>query len=98
METNRFTFILAGTVALWSCNGSHSETIDTGSAKRMGAFTFKETSYDFGKIQEGDTVTHDFGFTNTGNAPLLISDISTGCGCTVAEWPRKPIDLFPKYV
>lgn len=30
-------------------------------------------------------------FTNTGNSPLLISDIKKSCGCTAPEWPKEPI-------
>ena len=30
-------------------------------------------------------------FTNTGNAPLVITKINSSCGCTVPEWPKEPI-------
>lgn len=32
-----------------------------------------------------------FEFTNTGNAPLVITKINSSCGCTVPEWPKEPI-------
>src|SRR5690606_27413521 len=32
----------------------------------LPAFTFEETSHDFGQLQEGDVVSHTFKFTNTG--------------------------------
>jgi hypothetical protein len=54
-------------------------------------FEFEEESYDFGTINEGDIVTHVFKFTNTGEAPLVISSATASCGCTVPEWPRDPI-------
>jgi hypothetical protein len=53
--------------------------------------TWKEDTYDFGVVFEGDIVTKDFQFTNTGTAPLLIVTGTSTCGCTVPEWPKSPI-------
>ena len=52
---------------------------------------FAETSYDFGDITQGDRVEHTFEFENTGNEPLILSDVRTTCGCTAPEWPREPV-------
>ena len=52
---------------------------------------FAETSFDFGDITQGDRVEHVFEFENSGNEPLIISDVKTTCGCTAPEWPREPI-------
>ncbi len=52
--------------------------------------SFEHLSHDFGVISEADgKVSHDFRFTNTGNAPLVIKDVITGCGCTAAKWSDK---------
>jgi hypothetical protein len=48
-------------------------------------------SHDFGQINEGEVVSVDFAFTNDGEAPLIISNASGSCGCTVPQWPRTPI-------
>lgn len=53
--------------------------------------TWDEEVYDFGSIFEGDVVTKDFSFTNTGTAPLLILNATSTCGCTVPEWPKTAI-------
>jgi hypothetical protein len=53
--------------------------------------TWHEETYDFGSIYEGDVVTKDFQFTNTGTAPLLILRATSTCGCTIPEWPKTPI-------
>jgi hypothetical protein len=50
-----------------------------------------ETSYDFGKITQGDIVKKDFTVKNTGKQPLIINNITTPCGCTTPEWPKAPI-------
>ncbi len=52
---------------------------------------FAETSFDFGEITQGDKVEHIFEFENTGNEPLILTDVRTTCGCTAPEWPREPV-------
>jgi hypothetical protein len=47
--------------------------------------------WDFGTIKAGETVEHVYKFKNTGNDPLIISNASGSCGCTVPQWPREPI-------
>jgi len=53
--------------------------------------TFEEPTHDFGDINQGDKVEHTFAFENSGNEPLLITDVRVTCGCTATEWPRNPI-------
>lgn len=53
--------------------------------------TFKEKSIDFGDIVQGAKVSHTFEFTNTGDAPLVISNVAATCGCTVPSWPKEPV-------
>ncbi len=52
---------------------------------------FSEDRYEFGDIIQGDIIEHVFEFTNSGNAPLVLQDVKTTCGCTVPEWPRIPL-------
>jgi hypothetical protein len=53
--------------------------------------TFEENLHDFGKLTEGEKVTYAFRFKNTGKAPLVISNASTSCGCTITAYPKQPI-------
>jgi len=54
--------------------------------------TFKKNLHDFGTINEGDIVETKFEFTNTGNAPLLITKIKASCGCTIpSDWKKTEI-------
>lgn len=39
-------------------------------------------SHDFGTVLQGKIVEHRFPFTNTGDADLVIEEVSTPCGCT----------------
>jgi|TARA_B110000908_G_scaffold158995_1_gene200734 hypothetical protein len=38
----------------------------------------------------GDGVCY-FEVTNTGNAPLILSNVKGSCQCTVPTWPKEPI-------
>ena len=55
------------------------------------AITFEEVKYDFGSVAQGGIVDHTFKFKNTGNAPLVISNIGVSCGCTTPEWTKAPV-------
>ncbi len=54
-------------------------------------FRFEETTKDLGKIQKGQKVVKGFIFKNTGDEPLVISDASASCGCTVPEYSDDPV-------
>lgn len=43
---------------------------------------FAQELFDFGTVEQGQKVVHVFEFTNAGNVPLEISDVTTSCGCT----------------
>lgn len=47
--------------------------------------------HDFGKVIQGEKVSYAFKFKNSGNADLIISDARGSCGCTVADYPKKPM-------
>jgi hypothetical protein len=54
--------------------------------------TFEKKVHDFGDIYQGDKVEETFAFTNTGNEPLIITNVQVTCGCTTPKgWPRDPI-------
>ena len=58
----------------------------------MPKITFDSTTCNFGTIAIGQKVVHSFKFKNTGNAPLVISQVVPSCGCTtLKDWPKDPI-------
>jgi hypothetical protein len=52
---------------------------------------FAYTEYDYGTINEGGDGTSEFLFKNTGDEPLVLSDVRSTCGCTVPSWPKEPV-------
>jgi len=52
---------------------------------------FKSEVIDYGEITKGSDGIRQFEFTNTGNAPLIISRVYSSCGCTIPKKPEDPI-------
>lgn len=50
-----------------------------------------DSVYNFGEVGEGDIVEFNYRFKNTGNKPLVVTDVHASCGCTVPEKPEEPI-------
>lgn len=60
--------------------------------KGDSSLAFEEKIFDFGKIQEKDgLVSHTFVFKNTGNTPVIINSITSGCGCTSHDYIKSPV-------
>ncbi|AXO81365.1 DUF1573 domain-containing protein [Olleya aquimaris] len=75
-----FTILFIGLVSL-SMNAQ----------EKMAKIEFKETTIDYGTIEKGANGLRTFEFTNTGDAPLIVSKVSSSCGCTVPKKPKDPI-------
>lgn len=52
---------------------------------------FTESEFNYGKIIQGEKVSHTFTFTNEGKSNLIIASAKGSCGCTVAQPPKDPI-------
>ena len=52
---------------------------------------FKTETVDYGVIEKGSDGIRVFEFTNTGTAPLIISKVSSSCGCTIPKKPEEAI-------
>lgn len=58
---------------------------------KVAKIEFEEKVIDYGTIEKGSDGVRVFKFTNTGDAPLIISKVSSSCGCTVPKKPKEPI-------
>ncbi len=61
------------------------------SQQQLTTVEFETMEHDFGLVEPGKTVRHEFRFRNTGSVPLVISDVRTSCGCTIPLWTREPV-------
>ncbi|MGO3183488.1 MAG: DUF1573 domain-containing protein [Aequorivita sp.] len=58
---------------------------------KFPVMTFEEGQFDFGTIDQGTNVEHVFKFKNTGDAPLMIVNAKSSCGCTVPEYTKESV-------
>ena len=58
---------------------------------KVAKIEFKTDVIDYGTIEKGADGVRVFEFTNTGNAPLIISKVTSSCGCTIPKKPDQPI-------
>jgi hypothetical protein len=55
-------------------------------------FKAKDNTIDYGTTTKNkDNGIRTFEFTNTGDAPLIITNVLSTCGCTVPTKPEAPI-------
>ena len=55
-------------------------------------FSAKDNTIDYGKVSKAtDSGVRVFEFTNTGDAPLIITNVLSTCGCLIPSKPDAPI-------
>jgi hypothetical protein len=54
-------------------------------------FKFEKETIDYGAINKSANGERVFVFTNIGDAPIIIKNIQSSCGCTVPKKPEKPV-------
>jgi hypothetical protein len=59
--------------------------------EKTAKIRFKAETVDYGLIDKGSDGIRVFEFTNTGEVPLIISKVSSSCGCTIPKKPEEPI-------
>jgi hypothetical protein len=59
--------------------------------KASDVVKFQELTYNFGKVKQSVTVTHNFAFTNISDAPVIIESAVASCGCTTPVKPQGAI-------
>ncbi|MFD1096686.1 DUF1573 domain-containing protein [Salegentibacter chungangensis] len=65
--------------------------LGTAIAQETAKIEFKSETIDYGEIKKGSDGVRVFEFTNTGNAPLVIENVTSSCGCTIPKKPDGPI-------
>ncbi len=59
--------------------------------EKTAKIQFKAETVDYGQIEKGSDGIRVFEFTNTGEVPLIISKVSSSCGCTIPKKPEQPV-------
>lgn len=95
---NWFVALFFG-ISLIACTDTNEEASEsqqpsTSTAVDTTSFTtleWEKIENSFGTIKQGEKVQIVFKFTNTGKNPLVISQVTAGCGCTVAEYTKEAV-------
>lgn len=97
MFTWRNALGILSIMCLVACGSGASESQDSSEVNEIAATGSKanlevaEDAFDFGIVTEGEIVEHTFTFTNTGEEPLILNQVSASCGCTTPEFSKTPI-------
>ena len=89
-------------IALTSCKEDATQAVDDSkvaaaavrdqAASKFPVIEFDKTTHDFGEIINGTPVETVFSYKNTGESPLVITDVKSSCGCTIPkDWSREPL-------
>ena len=66
-------------------------TLGVQAQEKVAKIEFTSDTVDYGEIEKGSDGVRVFEFKNTGTAPLIISKVSSSCGCTIPKKPEGPI-------
>lgn len=83
--------LLLNVFFIFSCSKKDEKRIDSSVIENMTEIKFERTVLDFKSVESGEVVQGSFAFTNEGKYPLVIYEVNTSCGCTVADYPRGEI-------
>ncbi len=61
-------------------------------ASAQAVIEFKKATHNFGTFSEKTPVKAVFKFKNTGDKPLVIQQVVTSCGCTVADYTKTKVE------
>jgi hypothetical protein len=91
--SRRFLPLLLSSLILFiSCSKTEDKkTIDASVIENMTLIKFDKKELDFKYVEAGEVVQGSFVFTNEGKYPLVIYEVNTSCGCTVADYPKGEI-------
>jgi len=93
-------------ISLWGCEKKEESVKATGAAGQMSSseatgteatlgeaphIEFDALTFNFGKVDQGQDVSHAFKFRNTGDSELIIEKVQSSCGCTAALASSKNI-------
>jgi hypothetical protein len=94
----KYVLFLLTVTSIVSCDVRRKDKVADGMASMaamaaMDSTTVQiiDTAYNFGTATEGEKVSFNFRFKNSGDKPLIVTNAHASCGCTIPEKPEKPV-------
>lgn len=84
----RYTFALIFTIVSTFC---YAQQIESNVTMDAPVFKFETKTINYGKILKDSDGIRTFEFMNIGNSPLVITKVSSSCGCMIPKMPEDPI-------
>lgn len=78
---------LFSTLAL-SAFGQEQAKTEKADDKAAPKLVVDNTKFEFGKVKEGEEISHVFKIRNEGAAELVIVNVSPACGCTASDFTK----------
>lgn len=88
---NLFLFLLASYLVGCGNNDSKAPASGVNYDKALTTIQWIDSAKNLGKINQGQKLQISFRFKNSGKNPLVIQAVNPSCGCTVADFPKEPI-------
>lgn len=85
--------LLAAGIGFSACqdNAKGGEPVASVASKGLTTIEWLDSVKNLGKINQGQKLQIAFRFRNSGKNPLVIESVRPSCGCTVADYPKEPI-------
>ena len=70
--------------------------VESSSEIPMTSIEIEEQILELRELKLGEINVVKFYLQNTGNVPLVLTNVDSSCGCTIPEWSKKPIEANEK--
>lgn len=95
MKSLKFTLFAVAGAFLMTFSGTAQTSVKTTSTEQKNMkpseITWTEDSHNFGEIEKGTPVSHEFTFKNTTKQTILVTNVKASCGCTATNYTKTPI-------
>jgi len=89
----QFIIIISFATLMVACKNGNNKDAQKAAMDTANYTTIRwvDSIVQFGTINKGEKIKINFRFKNTGNKPLILTNVKPGCGCTIADYTKEPV-------